>query len=401
MERPIFQPVGTPQEELDTPALVVDLDVMTRNMDTVHRSFDARTGDMRGWYEITNDVWLRPHMSCHGCPDIGWEQMRSLDWHLVDTDYVGVPTRKFRGIAVNTLGEAETFASAGFEEILITGRVVTKSKILRLCALCKSNDTSVALAVDNPRNVHDLAEAFEVARESLRVVVDIDAGYGRGGVASGLEALELAQFVAATCPSVKWVELRGLMSHEGPMAITDRAELEAETRRRLQPVVDTRELLEREGLPVEMVSVGSTYNYDIAQNISGVTEVQAGAYPLMDAETCRIRPELAPAARVLATVISHPVPGRAVLDAGHKAMAPDFGLPTLDGMDGATATRFSAEHGILELEEQAWGRLMPEDKAWLVPHNLALCVNQFDYIRAVRGGKLVGYWPIAARGRLD
>ena len=76
-------------------------------------------------------------------------------------------------------------------------------------------------------------------------------------------------------------------------------------------------------------------------------------------------------------------------------MAPDFGLPTLDGMDGATATRFSAEHGILELEEQAWGRLMPEDKAWLVPHNLALCVNQFDYIRAVRGGKLVGYWPIA------
>ena len=82
-----------------------------------------------------------------------------------------MPTRKFRGIAVNTLGEAETFASAGFDEILITGRVVTKSKILRLCALCKSNDTSVALAVDNPRNVRDLAEAFEVARESLRVVV--------------------------------------------------------------------------------------------------------------------------------------------------------------------------------------------------------------------------------------
>ena len=90
-----------------------------------------------------------------------------------------------------------------------------------------------------------------------------------------------------------------------------------------------------------------------------------------------------------------------MVDAGHKTTGPDFGVAVLEGISGAVATRFSAEHGILELDGEAMNQLKPNDKVRLVPYNLSLCVNQFDYFRAVRAGKLVGYWPIAGRGRLD
>jgi D-serine deaminase-like pyridoxal phosphate-dependent protein len=166
-------------------------------------------------------------------------------------------------------------------------------------------------------------------------------------------------------------------------------------------VLDTRELIEGAGLPVRVVSVGGTHNYNFAGRMSGVTEVQAGSYPLMDFSYCRVRAEFTPAVRVLAQVISHPVGHLAVLDAGHKATGPDHGMAVLDGAPGASAIRFSAEHGVLELEGLARHRFLPGDKAWLVPWDLRLCLNQYDYIRAIRRGKLEGFWPMAARGRFD
>jgi 3-hydroxy-D-aspartate aldolase len=385
MERPIFQPVGTPEEELDTPALVVDLDVMDQNIDTVHGFFRRVRPDGA---TLETEATVRPHVSCHGCPEIAQRQV-SADEGLVDE-----PASCTGGIAVSSLGEAEVFAGTGFNDILIAGRVVTVPKIRRLLALARDN--WVFLAVDNLRNVQDLSAAAVAVDASVGVLIDIDAGYGHGGVAPGPDAVSLARSVDAA-PGLAFM---GITAYEGPPVSTDRTELESETRRRLQTVVDTQELMENEGLEVQLVSVGSTYDYDVAADIGGVNEVQAGRYPLMDMETLGLRPELQPAAKVLATVISHPVGGRAVVDAGHKTMGPDFGVPTLDGVPGAVATRFSAEHGILELDGAATEQLMPNDKVRLIPHNLSLCFNQFDYVRAVRDGKLVGYWPISARGQL-
>ena len=108
---------------------------------------------------------------------------------------------------------------------------------------------------------------------------------------------------------------------------------------------------------------------------------------------------MTPAAKVLAGVISRPSLHSAVLDAGHKATGPDQAGPFLRGIDGAEAVRFSAEHGILQLEDVPLDGIKSGDKAWLVPFNLSLCFNQYDYVRAVRGGKLEGYWSIAGRGR--
>ena len=110
-------------------------------------------------------------------------------------------------------------------------------------------------------------------------------------------------------------------------------------------------------------------------------------------------PELSLAAMVLATVISHPVPNLAVLDSGHKATGPDHGRPVLQGVAGAFASRFSAEHGIVELDSGAEDALPRGQKARLAPWELASTVNQYDYIRAVRDGRLEGYWPLSARGR--
>ena len=220
---------------------------------------------------------------------------------------------------------------------------------------------------------------------------------GGSGVAPGQEALELARKVE----DFPGLEFAGLMANEGPLRDLDWEKVATETHRRLQPVVDTRELIEREGLLVSTVSVGSIYNYDTAGRMSGVTEVQAGIYPLMDYRSSRFRPEFDPAAKILSQVISHPIESRAVVDAGHKATGPDEGLPVVDGIPGATAARFSAEHGILDLQNQAVKGFCPGEKVWMMPFDLALAVNQYDYFRAVRQDKLVGYWPIAARGRFD
>lgn len=385
MERPIIQPVGTPAEELDTPALVVDLGVMKQNIAVLH---DAVGGSADG------QVKVRPHVSCHGCPEIAQIQLAAKG--------------SSSGVAVSSLGEAEAFAgvnddsgdngsesvSPAIDNILIAGRVVTAAKIRRLVEL--AGRITLSVAVDNARNVEDLAEASHAAGVTLGVLVDIDAGYGFGGVGPGGDAVDLARKVAGA----SGLSFEGLMTYEGPLTLTDSDELAAGTRRRLQPILDTRSDLEQAGIAVATVSAGSTHSYDVVSQMSGITEVQAGVYPLMDVETLRIRPEFQPAAKILATVISHPVTYRAVVDAGHKTTGPDFGVPVLEAFPGAVAARFSAEHGILDLEGPATEQLMPNDKVHLVPYNLALCVNQYDYIRAVRDGKLVGYWRVAGRGQL-
>ena len=299
------------------------------------------------------------------------------------------------GIAVTTVGEAEVFSDAGFNDILVTREVVTRPAIRRLCGLAQLK--RITVAVDHPHNVADLSQAAVAVGVVLRVLVELDAGMGRCGVAPGPASIELARGVDGSAG----LEFSGLMANEGPVPIDEWEQVAAEYRSRLQLVLDTRELIERVGLPVPTVSVGGTYNYDTAGRMSGVTEVQAGIYPLMDHRSSRVRPEFVPAAKILSEVISHPIESRAIVDAGHKATGPDEGLPVVEGIPGATTTRFSAEHGILDLENQAVNGLHPGEKVWMVPFDLALAVNQFDYFRAVRQGKLVGFWPIAARGRFD
>ena len=374
MERPVFQPPGTPVEELDTPALVVDLDVMGRNIEILHSRFNQ------------SEAQIRPYVAAHQCPQIAYFQIEAGN------------TVGDGGIAVATLGEAEVFTEAGFRNVLIASQIVTRSKIERLCALARSN--AISVAVDSVANVDALSQAAAASGTEVDILVELDVGLGRCGVAPGAGALALAKAIAGA----PGLHLEGIMAippfpSASDSEAPDKAGMDAAARQQLQLVLDTRELLEREGLRISTVSVGGTQNYDVAVSLSGITEVQAGSYPLMDYNYCRVRPEFTPAAKVLAGVISRPSLYSAVLDAGHKATGPDQGRAVLEGITGAEATRFSAEHGILELENVPMEALRSGDKAWLVPFNIGLCFNQYDYVRAARGGKLEGYWSIAGRGR--
>ena len=367
MERPIFQPVGTLVEELDTPALVVDLDVMERNIRVY-----------QGYFLGTN-ARVRPVVTSHLSPQVARLQLAAPG--------------AGGGVAVTTVGEAQVFANAGFDDILVANQMVTASKINRLCAL--TGQSRITVAADNPDNVDQLSQLVTAAGAEIGVLVEIEAGMERCGVAPGPDAVTLAKKVQ----EASGLRFEGIMaSVPGPTGDAPERRREA-TLQNLQAVLDAKDLLESAGLSVDTVSIGGAHCQSAAGDLPAVTEVRAGRYPLMDVRLLEHLPDLALAAHVVATVISHPVDGLAVVDAGHKATGPDQGLPALQGPGDAKATRFSAEHGILELSDEARRRFSPGQRVWLAPYELAACVNQYDYIRAVRDGKLEGFWPLPARGR--
>jgi D-serine deaminase-like pyridoxal phosphate-dependent protein len=367
MERPVFKPVGTSVEELDTPALVVDLDVLQSNIETLHSFFRDR------------DAKVRPHVESHRCPAIAHKQ-------LAAGGTVG-------GVSVTTVGQAEVFSQSGFDDIFIASEVVTGRKIDRACAVAR--DCRIMLACDNPDNVRDLSEGAGAHGVDLGVVVDIHTRLERCGVEPGRPAVDLARAIAGS-PNLTF---KGLMTYEGVIDTSGPEENAAESRRCIQQVLDTREMVEQEGIDVAVVSVGGTHNYEIAGEMSGVTEVPAGSYALMDAGYRQSRPQFATAARVLGTVISRPEPGLAWLDVGQKAIGIDSGLPAVDGLDGVTVMSMSAEHGGLTLESEAGEALALGDKVWLTPRDIGSCVNVYDYINGVRNGRLEVVWDVEARGR--
>jgi D-serine deaminase-like pyridoxal phosphate-dependent protein len=367
MERPIFKPVGTPVEELDTPALVVDLAVLERNIETMHAFFRQRQAK------------LRPHVVAHCCPAIAHRQLAAGGTG--------------GGICVTTVGQGEVFAEQGFRDIFVANKIVTPSKIARLCALARH--ARVTVSVDDPHNVDVLSEAARRHRITFDVVVDIHTRTSGCGVEPGQAAVELAQRVHAA----EHLAFAGLITREGPLPSEDPGKLVDESRQWIQQVLDTREMVEKAGIGVRVVSVGGTYNYDIAGAMRGVTEVVAGSYALMDYRYAQARPQFKPAARVMATVTSRPEAGTAIVDAGQKAIGSDAGLPVAEAIPGASVVSLSAEHGRLRLPEEADGTVTLGDKLWLTPWDIGTCANLYDYIHAVRDGKLEVVWDVAARGR--
>lgn len=367
MERPIFKPLGTPVEELDTPTLVVDADVLERNIETMASFF------------ANSRARLRPHVESHLCPTIAHKQLTACGT-------VG-------GIAVTTLGQAEVFAANGFSDISVTNVLVTPQKIARLCALARH--ASMTVAVDDAKNVDDLSEAASQYGVTLTVIVDVHTRLDRCGVEPGRPAVELANAVARS----EGLDFAGLMTYEGTILEEDPEMLANESRKWIQMVLDTREMVEKAGIDVRVVSVGGTHNYEIAASIDGVTEVPAGTYALMDHRYAAHRTQFEPAARVISAVTSIPEPGIVITDAGQKAVGADTGLPSIDNIPGATVHGLSAEHGNLDVDPALHGRINLEDRVWMTPWDIGTCVNLHDYMSVVRDGRLEAVWEVSARGR--
>ncbi len=347
MERPTFKPIGTPSEQLDTPALVVDLDALESNISAVHAAV-ASAG-----------ARIRPRLDYHLCPAIGHAQIRGGD---------------VSGVAVSTLGQAEVFAQHGFDDILVANLVVGRRKAARAAALARR--ITLSAAVDSAYGVDMLSGAAVDLGATVGMVVALSAGAESIGVSPSAAAA-----LAARVDAAPGLTFAGLLAPDGAEGIADAVEGCAAA-----------------GLPPRMVAGGGSSSCDSAPS-QGVTDVLAGAYALNDAALARRRPDLTTAARILATVITSQQPRLVWIDAGQKATSIDTGLPDAHGMDGVTVPRMSAEHGALVCAPDAdWG-LDVGSKVWLAPHDIANTANVYDYIHAVRGGRLEAVWEVSARGQ--
>jgi D-serine deaminase-like pyridoxal phosphate-dependent protein len=351
--------------EIDTPALLLDLDAFERNVNRMAQFFAGRPTS------------LRPHAKTHKCPTIALRQL--------EAGAIGITCAK--------LGEAEVLAQAGVPDILIANQVVGPIKVDRLTDLARG--CNVMVAVDHPANVDALSRACQAKGASLRALVEVDIGMKRCGVRPGKAALPLAQQIA----DAPGLQFAGLMGYEGHLVMMpdpdERASRVSEAVALLQ---ETKDLLEGNGLAVPIVSGGGTGTYDMSGTYPPMTEIQAGSYVFMDATYCRIRPEFEPALSVLSTVISRPARDRVVTDTGRKAMSEEFGLPQPIGIEGLSTQALSEEHGRLTAAADA-ASLQPGDKVRFLPSHCCTTVNLHDRLHVIQRDALVDIWPIAARGR--
>jgi D-serine deaminase-like pyridoxal phosphate-dependent protein len=299
-----------------TPAPVVDLDAMERNLQRMAGFFKGRSTS------------LRAHFKGH--------QVVALALRQVQAGAIG--------IACARIEHAERLIAAGIRSVLIANEIGGESAIRRLVEL--SRHAPVIVAVDSPRLVADMARLAGNHRNALHVVVDVNLGLNRCGVTPGESALSLAAMVLEN-----GLTFRGLMGYRGNLKLPDGIEKEQIVTSAMQELVATRRLLERNGIRVEMVSAGGTTDYSIVSAHSGITEVQAGSYLLMDRWKTELVPDFMPALSIVTTVLSRDDGGRVITDGGVKAMSAFRGLPRVKGIPGLSLKALHAEHCFMEITD--------------------------------------------------
>lgn len=353
-------------EDIDTPALVIDLDLMEGNI--------ARMADFFAGVRAT----LRPHTKTHKTPALAHKQIAA----------------GAKGVTCAKLGEAEVMAASGIRDLLVANQVVGRTKIDRLVALARHAD--ILVAVDNPDNVREIAAAAQTVGATVGMLIEVNVGMNRCGVEPGEPTLELAGLIDRL-PGVRFA---GLMGYEGHIiANPDQAVRERECRKSMTLLTEAAAYVTQAGLPVDIVSGGGTGTYNITGTFPGVTEVQAGSYLFMDATYHKIIPEFDCALTVYATVVSRPGDELAIVDAGLKTMTNEFGLPSVRDIAGATLIGQSEEHGKLRLDGASVS-LRPGDKIHILPSHVCTTINLHDRLYGVRNGRLETVWPVAARGKV-
>jgi len=359
--------IGMMKQEIDTPALLIDLDLMEANILT-----------MADFFSKVN-VNLRPHVKTHKSPVIAHKQ--------IDAGAIGLTCAK--------LGEAEVMVNAGISDILIANQIVGQTKITRLVNLAKH--ANMMVAVDCPENVEDLSDAAVNKKVELRILVEVDIGMERCGVLPGKPALELAQKVV----SADGLQFAGLMGYEGhAVMIVDENERRKVTNNSIDLLVETKELIEKNGIPVKVMSGGGTGTYDISGARPEMTEIQSGSYVFMDAKYNSVKglkEKFKSALTVLTTVISRPKPDVIITDAGMKVMTKEFGIPQPLNIDGLEQISLSEEHGKLIANQDI--ALKVGDKFEILPTHGCTTINLHDNYYAVRDGKLEAVWKVEARGK--
>jgi D-serine deaminase-like pyridoxal phosphate-dependent protein len=360
--------IGMHKTELDTPALLIDLD-----------KFEANIQTMAAYFSTVNAM-LRPHVKTHKTPIISHKQ--------IAVGAIGVTCAK--------LGEAEAVIHAGIRDVLIANQIVGAQKIARLINLAKHSE--IMVAVDSAQNVQAISEAASAKGANVRMLVEVNIGMDRCGVEPGKPALELANVIRRS-PNVSF---EGLMGYEGhTVSRPEQAERNAAARAAIQLLLDAKHYLEKHDVAVSIMSGGGTGTFNITGSIPEMTEVQAGSYVFMDSTYRNVEgvgEHFDCSLSVLATVVSRPASNRIIVDTGLKVLAKEFGIPQPVGVRGVEMTGLSEEHGKLQVSDENVS-LNPGDKLEILPSHCCTTVNLHDRYYGIRNGIVESVWEIAARGK--
>jgi D-serine deaminase-like pyridoxal phosphate-dependent protein len=351
---------------LDTPVLWVDLDAMASNI-----------AYLAGYFRSAEVNW-RPHSKGIKVPAIA---------HMaIAAGAMGITCAK--------LAEAEVMAAAGIHDILIANQIVGPAKTTRLANLQRHADVKVA--VDNPRNVTELGTAAQAKGVEIGIVVEVDVGLCRAGVAPGQPVLELSRLIHNT-PGLRY---EGLMAWEGHA----RGESDLNKRRpiiekALGLLVDSAGLCQANGLPVNIVSAGGTGTFYVTAFRAGITEIQAGGAIFGEVASQSWGVETEPALFVRTLVTSRPIPERIIIDAGFKTLPTWHAVPRPVELDGVETIRMSAEHGTLTLTAPNTKVRVGDTLDFVVGYgDETVCLH--DQLVGVRNGSVEVVWPIQGRGKI-
>ncbi len=360
---------------LDTPALLIDYDIVLKNIEDMQQKAEAWRVD------------LRPHTKTHKMPELARLQVKAGAC----------------GIAVAKVGEAEVMAANGLQDIFIANEIVGVSKLERIRDLNRS--IRIRTGVDSEYQIDQLEEVFKGEQKAIEVLVEVEVGENRSGVASEEQLLRLARYIR----DKNHVSLKGVFSHEGhtykaPNSDACRAAFLASQ----QKMVRAGALLRALGINIDTVSVGATPSLMQGTVIDGITEIRPGTYIFMDvAQGSAINDFSRCAATVLATVISTPTDARIVLDAGAKALTAQTrseGICATEGyglVKNSGGVRLSGvfdEHGLIHNKEFR-NSISIGDKIEIIPNHICPVCNLYESAYFVSKGTVLKEVPILCRGK--
>lgn len=354
--------------EIDTPALILDLDAFERNLANMQQSLSG------------SQVRLRPHAKSHKCPEIAARQIA-----------LGAV-----GICCQKVSEAACFVDHGIQDILVTNQVVGSTKLRHLMALARR--ARIGVLVDHPEQVMALSAAATTENANLDVYVEVDVGAGRCGAAPGEATALLAQAIHMA-PGLNFA---GLQCYHGTAQHLRTPEQRMAAIRHAADVAQrSRAAIEMLGIKVPIITGAGTGSFTYERDSGVFTEIQAGSYIFMDRDYADNQrgqedPVFEHALFVLTAVMSINQHGKVVVDAGLKASSVDSGMPGIWQRPGCQYLKASDEHGVVTLPPGE--RLPLGEQLWLIPGHCDPTVNLYDELVCVRHGKVEAIWPIAARG---
>ncbi|MBY0381525.1 MAG: DSD1 family PLP-dependent enzyme [Xanthobacteraceae bacterium] len=353
---------GMTVDQVQTPAIIVDLDALEDNITFLASRVAQNPG-----------ASATPHAKAHKCVEIAQRQIAA-----------GASR-----VCCQNVAEVEAMVAGGIRSVLLSNEIVAEEKARRLAR--SAREAKIGVCVDHPLQADILSLAAQEQSVTLNVLVEIDVGHGRCGIAPGPDAVKLAQYVTGK-PGLHFA---GLQAYDGAAQHLRKPDQRTAAITRAASLVrETIDLLKAAELACETVAGAGTGSYE-NELASGVyTELQCGSYALMDADYGRNETDrpFKNSLFVLTTVISNPLPARAVCDAGLKSLTAESGLPVVRGARGVTYVKATDEHGTLELSPDA--TITIGDKLRLIPGHCDPTVNLHDWLVAYRGDKVEAVWPV-------